>query len=395
MDQSQLDSLYQQYLGRGVDPNGAANWANADYNTVVQGILGSQEYQNRQQQPQAQPQQQQQQPQPAQPSYDSSNYNFAMTGKPDDSQLSADPSLRAAWENYSGTSSAPAATTPPNWLRPEDYVANGYAAPYSQQQLTSAVDPNSIRQGAGNVSYAGLTGNSSYFDPTSAGEYVVDPKTNKFILDKNGNPIAVPRPNDPNHFGDFVADTGIPVGIAIMAAMTGAGAAGLLGAGTDAALMGPTYGELGYTGLEAGAMGPTYAELGYTGINGAADIAAADAAAASALSEAGLSASTLSSLLKGGASLASIAKSLGTGSSGAKTSATGTNPLATALKNLATPVTQTGTGFNLAKGNVNPFVYTKDMATQTLAPSKADPFAALNVAQTPITPYNPLAHIVG
>lgn len=58
MDQSQLDALYQQYLGRGVDPSGAATWGNADYNTVVQGILGSQEYQNRQQPQQSAPQQQ-------------------------------------------------------------------------------------------------------------------------------------------------------------------------------------------------------------------------------------------------------------------------------------------------------------------------------------------------
>lgn len=57
----------------------------------------------------------------------------------------------------------------------------------------------------------------------------------------------------------------------------GAGAGGL-----SSALMGPTYGELGYTGLEAGQMGPTYAELGYTGLNNAEAIAAADAAAAAA-----------------------------------------------------------------------------------------------------------------
>jgi hypothetical protein len=33
-----------------------------------------------------------------------------------------------------------------------------------------------------------------------------------------------------------------------------------------AALMGPTYGELGYTGLSEGLMGPTYGELGVTGL---------------------------------------------------------------------------------------------------------------------------------
>jgi hypothetical protein len=44
-------------------------------------------------------------------------------------------------------------------------------------------------------------------------------------------------------------------------------------------LMGPTYGELGFTGLEGGLAGPTYAEMGYTGLNGAEAVAAADAAA--------------------------------------------------------------------------------------------------------------------
>jgi len=48
VDQAGLDQLYQQYLGRGVDPSGAANWAGQDYNTVLQGILGSQEYANSQ-----------------------------------------------------------------------------------------------------------------------------------------------------------------------------------------------------------------------------------------------------------------------------------------------------------------------------------------------------------
>jgi hypothetical protein len=56
------------------------------------------------------------------------------------------------------------------------------------------------------------------------------------------------------------------------------------GAGTAAALQGPTYGELGVTGLPEGAAGPTYGELGYTGLNQAEAIAAADAAAQGGLS---------------------------------------------------------------------------------------------------------------
>jgi len=56
---------------------------------------------------------------------------------------------------------------------------------------------------------------------------------------------------------------------------------------------------------------------------------------------------------------------------------------------------QSGSGFGLMKGNVNPFTYTKDVPVQTFAANKADPFAALNVPQTPIQPFNPLAHLVG
>jgi hypothetical protein len=58
---------------------------------------------------------------------------------------------------------------------------------------------------------------------------------------------------------------------------TGAGTFAGEGLGTAAELMGPTYGELGYTGLEAGQFGPTYGEMGYTGLNQGQAIAGADA----------------------------------------------------------------------------------------------------------------------
>ena len=79
--------------------------------------------------------------------------------------------------------------------------------------------------------------------------------------------------------GAFIpaAGSGASFTIAPGAAYTAAG----LGSGYyTPQLMGPTYGELGYTGLEAGQMGPTYQELGYTGLNQSEAIAAADAAAA-------------------------------------------------------------------------------------------------------------------
>lgn len=40
-----VNSLYQQYLGRDVDPGGAANWAGKSFDEIVAGITGSQEYQ--------------------------------------------------------------------------------------------------------------------------------------------------------------------------------------------------------------------------------------------------------------------------------------------------------------------------------------------------------------
>jgi hypothetical protein len=72
----------------------------------------------------------------------------------------------------------------------------------------------------------------------------------------------------------------VGAGLSADALATGATVAG----STEAALAGPTYGELGVTGVEGGMAGPTYGELGYTGLNQSQAIAAADAAAQSGLS---------------------------------------------------------------------------------------------------------------
>jgi hypothetical protein len=488
MDQGQLDSLYQQYLGRGVDPSGAANWGGADYDTVVQGILGSQEYQNRNQPPQPQAQGMGEiispsggsdigaiyrqylnrdvdpsgaatyagwdpqsiinavtssqeyrnraggggggqavplaTPQAATytpgPSY--GEYNFEMTGKPSDAELVTNPDMANAWYRYSGTAPAPAMTweTAPSTVTAAPglisfYGAYGLPKPFSAEDIKAPVDPNTIRYGYGNTPYAGVKSNVPGL--MSGGEYIVDPKTNKFVLDANGDPIHVPiEPYKQGTFNNimdnylipgFIAAAAIPVLGGLGGQALGAfGSGAELGAGAE--LMGPTYGELGYTGLEAGQFGPTYAELGYTGLNNAAAISAADAAAAAALANVGMSPSTLSNLVRGGATIASVAaKVFGNNQTPTQTNPsllprttnpTGTNPndLANALKGLSgLGQTQTGAGFGLSRGNVNPFTYAKDVPTQTLAASKADPFAALNVAQTPITPYNPLANLFG
>lgn len=49
MDAGTIQSLYQQYLGRSPEEGAYSAWGGADYNTLLQGILGSQEYQNRNQ----------------------------------------------------------------------------------------------------------------------------------------------------------------------------------------------------------------------------------------------------------------------------------------------------------------------------------------------------------
>ena len=58
-----IDSLYQQYLGRGVDPSGAATYAGWSDQDIQNAIMGSPEYAQHQQQSAPQQQQQPQQPQ--------------------------------------------------------------------------------------------------------------------------------------------------------------------------------------------------------------------------------------------------------------------------------------------------------------------------------------------
>lgn len=457
MDQGQLDALYQQYLGRGVDPSGASTWANADYNTVVQGILGSQEYQNRQNAP-----------------IGAVNVNTGQTSGPATNQgggdinsiyqqylgRGVDPSGAATYAGWNpqdivnailgsqeyqqrtGTTgggagqAAPTQEPPPDWLNPADYVANGYAAPYTQQQITKPVDSSWIRQMNGQT-YASVKGPSDL----SGGEYLVDPNTGKFVLDANGKPVGVTYPQS-NGFSDWVTTPlgglamtfGIPLaaagGVAALeglgafggagTALETTGAGGLAGGGafTPAAGSGANFSIIpgaAYTTAGQGAL--TTAEL-LKGAGGAFTPAAgsganfgivpgatygiSELAAASALANAGMSASQIANYAKTGLSLAGVASKLlgGSGSTGT-TGTTGINPnaLANALKGLSGTGTGTGsqlaTNFNLVKGNVNPFSYGKEIPVQAQTTNKADPFAALNVAQTPVQPINPLAHLFG
>lgn len=472
MDQGQLDALYQQYLGRGVDPSGASTWANADYNTVVQGILGSQEYQNRNQAgaifapnlPSGQNtlmpvnvdtgQQYQGQPTNMPVGNDINSIYQQYLGR------GVDPSGAATYAGWNpqdivnailgsqeyqqrqasggggAGQAAPSQEPPPDWLLPADYVANGYAAPYTQQQITGKVDPSWIRQMNGQT-YASVKGPSDL----SGGEYLVDPNTGKFVLDKNGSPVGVTYPQS-NGFSDWVTTPlgglamtfGVPLaamgGVAALEGLGAATGAVAEGAGAigqalpyteafDAAnlyangitnatqigdIMASTgldpflaadMGNLAAQGLSAEqiaqVMGYSYtpAELAGTGIQSFLP------AAASAAST-GLSASNLANALKAGTTLLSAGSKLLGGSS-----QTGNQPtqLSKALSTYNPYATGTGsqlaTNFNLVKGNVNPFSYGKEIPVQAQVANKADPFAALNVAQTPVQPINPLAHLFG
>lgn len=435
MDQGQLDALYQQYLGRGVDPSGLASWGGADYNTVVQGILGSQEYQNRQQQSQPAPQQsggdinsiyQQYLGRGVDPSgaatyagWNPQDIINAVTSSPEYAQRQgsangvspvagpqfANPSAPTTWDtDLIPYKSADGNTYyAPNWLRPEDYVSSGFAPPYTQQEVSGKINPDWYRPGAGGVTYASVRGPSDL----SGGEFVIDTKTGQFAKDKNGNLIPVPRPNSPDAgwFNDWGVLAVPLLAAGGVAALEGMGALG--GAESVAGGVFDTWGMPSETLAELGLEGTT---SGLSGVGASGDVLAGmgieDAVAASTLAQAGLTGSQIANLAKGGLSLAGLASKLlgGSSTSGLKTTTGANIPLANALKTMS-PNTgsqfgsqsglQSGSMFGLSKGNVNPFVFAKDVPTQTIAASKADPFAALNVAQTPITPYNPLAHLVG
>jgi hypothetical protein len=124
-------------------------------------------------------------------------------------------------------------------------------------------------------------------------------------------------------------------------------------------LMGPTYGELGYTGVEGGFAGPTYAEMGYTGLNQGEAIAAADAAAKGMSTSDILSnanrvrsgANTLAKLLGGGNTTGSTGGLTG-GTTSGTTGGANTQQLASLL---ALP-TQAAPG-GLYRMNQNPFTF--------------------------------------
>ena len=192
------------------------------------------------------------------------DYNWEMTGPPDIVTQLTDPGAVISWNEYVGEATEGQGVSPnipqrietiyddpeytnlnktayqggdgqtyyaESFLRPEDYVSMGYAAPYSREQILAAVNPENIRYGFQNTPYAAVFGPSNL----SGGEYVVNPETGRFVLDQSGNPIPVPREQPKSGGFDSFMETAIPLLIAAGAAGTGLGAlgsGGLVGAGT-------------------------------------------------------------------------------------------------------------------------------------------------------------------
>lgn len=211
------------------------------------------------------------------------DYNWEMTGPPDEVTIATNPEAVADWNNYveqvtggGGGGVAPnipqfidnpVYEDPTYWnsgktayqtgggetayaesfLRPEEYISMGYAAPYTREQILAAVNPENIRYGFQNTPYASVFGASDL----SGGEYVVDPSTGRFVLDQSGNPIPVPRERADSGGFDKFMETAIPLALAAGAAGTGLGALGLIGAGAAAgtALGAPALAATGEVGL--------------------------------------------------------------------------------------------------------------------------------------------------
>jgi len=203
------------------------------------------------------------------------DYNWEMTGPPDEVTIATNPEAVASYNNYvaevtggeggGGNPNLPQFIDNPvyddptyynsgknaylggdgqtyyaeSFLRPEEYLSMGYAAPYSREQILAAVNPENIRYGFGNTPYAGVVNAFG----ANAGEYVVDPNTGRFVLDQSGNPIPVPQDpsaGDDKGFTKIMNQYVIPAMLAAGAIGTGAGALGLIGAGAAGGAAGTT-----------------------------------------------------------------------------------------------------------------------------------------------------------
>jgi hypothetical protein len=267
---------------------------------------------------------------------------------------------------------------PPAWLNPQHYVSEGFDAPYTQEQITGAVDPSNYRTMNGQL-YASAKGPSDL----SGGEYLIDPNTGRFALDSSGNPIGVTYPA-PSGFHDFITtpEGALTTGAAIMAALyggtalldaygAGAGGFGLTGSSGSGGAMGansalqlaPSAGTIGGYGSItapslAGGLG-----VGSGGVLGAAALSPEAVAIMEAMNAGagyGLNASQVPNLAQGLglADAATGGLTLADLLSGAKTGAsllgTGSSLLGTGSK-IAGLANQLTGGTSAQKSTLNPY----------------------------------------
>jgi hypothetical protein len=257
-------------------------------------------------------------------------------------------------------------------------------------QLDSAVN-NGIPGGWATVGGAALLA-AGITDPTLLGMADSGTLTEASISNAGFDPNALAQQIDP--FAGLSANA--PVDTTLSQAAANALAAGTTGAaasslGTDAALMGPTYGELGVTGVPEGGMGPTYAEMGATGLNTGEAVAAADAAAYAAANNISLAdaykalsaanqvknlASTGYNLLTGKGVPSTFSRSSGLGSYGANL--TGDTTGGATAPNLTPDLTKGNIDFTLMGApttSTTPQTYAPATNQMLYAPQQAPTFA--------------------
>jgi hypothetical protein len=248
MDQSELDALYQEYLGRPADPSGIATWSSQDPNAVVAGILGSPEYQA---------------------SHPSGSGGGGGAPSVDNMQPITDPSSGDTQYQYQDSSGG--TVTVDSSGNPVSYTPG---ASWYQQQY--AAHPDAIRSGMNNEQYLALgplaqtqTINGVQVPITNAYEYQINPQTRALTT----NPVD--RQQSGGGFLDFMTS---PTGaLTAMALLGGAGLAlpALAGEGALGAGMVDAAGNIIGAGAEGAATGAATGAAGGTSL---ADIAATQAA---------------------------------------------------------------------------------------------------------------------
>jgi hypothetical protein len=221
MDQSELDALYQEYLGRPADPSGIATWSSQDPNAVVAGILGSPEYQASH---------------PSGGGDGGGGGGGGGGGAPsvDNMQPVTDPSSGDTQYQYQDSSGG--TVTVDSSGNPVSYTPG---ASWYQQQY--AAHPDAIRSGYRNQQYLATgpldqtyTVNGKQVPITNAYEYQVDPNTKALT----NTPVY--REQSSGGLGDWMAENGWM--LPLMVAGGAAGAEFLPGLlGEAAAPLGTTF----------------------------------------------------------------------------------------------------------------------------------------------------------